>query len=98
VVVEWVAERVVRGESIRLGFGMAVLVWELNKVWVAYMTLTHDCPTIFLHLPAQRHPLKRHGRERNRRQKDDISSHPWYFTHNFFPFSVWTWFRHRCYL
>jgi len=69
VVVEWVAERVVRGESIRLGFGMAVLVWELREPWAACIIWTHDCPTIFLHLPAQRHPLKRHGRKRNRRQK-----------------------------
>jgi hypothetical protein len=35
VVVEWIAERAVRREPIRLGFEMAVLVWEMNKAWEA---------------------------------------------------------------
>jgi hypothetical protein len=67
VVVEWIAERVVRGEWILLVSGMAVQVWELNKTWEAYMIWTHDCQMIFPHQLSQRHPLGKHRRTRSKR-------------------------------
>jgi hypothetical protein len=67
VVVEWVAERVVRGEWILLVSEMAVQVWELKKTWEAYMTLSHDCQTIFPHRPSQRHPLGGYTRIESKR-------------------------------
>jgi hypothetical protein len=67
VVVEWVAERVVRGEWILLVSEMAVQVWELKKTWEAYMTWSHDCRMIFPHQPSQRHPFGKHRRKKSKR-------------------------------